>query len=658
MIKRFSKKQGSKQGIILLTVVFILAMAVIFISACMLMTQATRNRMYWKAEQSQARLTVTSAAEAFYQALEVGDFKEEDLKKLATGQAAGIFMTAKDSSDKYLPGMSMQPDNCTLLSLKAKDASCSEIYAYLTTTIGEEKESVKITFKMKDKATPYGLFQNPVDYNGTTGTINFDDMGKVMNGSKPKDNFLVVRGGTKTTDSSSNIYSNVIFVGGDVTDFVANLHGDVVFLENAQVNATGQNQQYGWSGATVYFTGSNSYKNAFNAGSNMIEFKNVNNVIFANRTCNTYTQNNKVAESNIISLKVDTSGGVTQTNEFLPGGNAPTHPGTYTTDIKDAAAKYASDDFTKKTIGTFATTGQAFGSVKVNGEALSQTAPDSYTKMSVSDIKTNYGISLNTATTAKTSAGFTYLGQTDKDDLSSIDTNINITSGGNFGTNNKTTPTVYFLDGTKDYIIYFSSSSATYDFSTSYFVVVNPSPDHTQLIVLQSGVKVSISTEQGSGTKFGFLSISRGDNSGSPDSYLTYLKGGGLDAEMTASGNHFSTYYDSVQKPAFMVLGAGSNQVNMFKGSVFEGYLGLYNPNSSTQSYIGIYNGPQVIYGRILLDGLLPISEDGSYQAGGNVDNGQIYMPYCPGPNASGPKPDVELYEFGYKVISVDYYIA
>jgi hypothetical protein len=658
MIKRFNKKQGSKQGIILLTVVFILAMAVIFISACMLMTQATRNRMYWKAEQSQARLTVTSAAEAFYQALEVGDFKEEDLKKLETGQAAGIFMTAKDSSDQYLPGMSMQPDNCTLLSLKAKDASCSEIYAYLTTTIGEEKESVKITFKMKDKATPYGLFQNPVDYNGTTGTINFDDMGKVMNGSKPKDNFLVVRGGTKTTDSSSNIYSNVIFVGGDVTDFVANLHGDVVFLENAQVNATGQNQQYGWSGATVYFTGSNSYKNAFNAGSNMIEFKNVNNVIFANRTCNTYTQNNKVAESNIISLKVDTSGGVTQTNELLPGGNAPTHAGTYTTDIKDSAAKYASDDFTKKTIGTFATTGQAFGSVKVNGEALSQTAPDSYTKMSVSDVKTNYGISLNTATTAKTSAGFTYLGQTDKDDLSSIDTNINITSGGNFGTNNKTTPTVYFLDGTKDYIIYLSSSSATYDFSTSYFVVVNPSPDHTQLIVLQSGVKVSISTEQGSGTKFGFLSISRGDNSGTPDSYLTYLKEGKLDAEMTASGNHFSTYYDSVQKPAFMVLGAGSNQVNMFKGSVFEGYLGLYNPNSSTQSYIGIYNGPQVIYGRILLDGLIPISEDGSYNAGGNVDNGQIYMPYCPGPNASGPKPDVELYEFGYKVISVDYYVA
>ena len=83
MVKRFNKKQGSKQGVILLTVVFILAMAVIFISACMVMTMATRNRLYWKAEQSQARLTVTSAAEAFYQALEVGDFQEGQLKKLA-----------------------------------------------------------------------------------------------------------------------------------------------------------------------------------------------------------------------------------------------------------------------------------------------------------------------------------------------------------------------------------------------------------------------------------------------------------------------------------------------------------------------------------------------------------------------------------------------
>ncbi|MBQ1740003.1 MAG: hypothetical protein II108_07180, partial [Clostridiales bacterium] len=83
MVKRFNKKQGSKQGIILLTVVFILAMAIIFISACMLMTRATRDRMYWKAEQSQARLTVTSAAEAFYQALEVGDFKQSALETLA-----------------------------------------------------------------------------------------------------------------------------------------------------------------------------------------------------------------------------------------------------------------------------------------------------------------------------------------------------------------------------------------------------------------------------------------------------------------------------------------------------------------------------------------------------------------------------------------------
>ena len=151
MVKRFNKKQGSKQGIILLTVVFILAMAVIFISACMLMTRATRDRMYWKAEQSQARLTVTSAAEAFYQALEVGDFKESDLKTLAKGQAAGIYMTAKDSSNKYLPGMSMDPKNCTTLSLKAKDSACSEIYAYLVTTIGDETERVKITFKVKDK---------------------------------------------------------------------------------------------------------------------------------------------------------------------------------------------------------------------------------------------------------------------------------------------------------------------------------------------------------------------------------------------------------------------------------------------------------------------------------------------------------------------------
>ena len=67
MTRRF--KNGSKQGIILVMVLLILAMAMIFISAAILLTNGTRNRLYDNAEKSQARLTATSTAEAIWQAV-------------------------------------------------------------------------------------------------------------------------------------------------------------------------------------------------------------------------------------------------------------------------------------------------------------------------------------------------------------------------------------------------------------------------------------------------------------------------------------------------------------------------------------------------------------------------------------------------------------
>ena len=39
-------------------------------------------------------------------------------------------------------------------------------------------------------------------------------------------------------------------------------------------------------------------------------------------------------------------------------------------------------------------------------------------------------------------------------------------------------------------------------------------------------------------------------------------------------------------------------------------------------------------------------------------DGAHFYMPYCPGIDGGGAKPAVELYEFGYDVVSVDYYFT
>ncbi|MBQ1292630.1 MAG: hypothetical protein IIY21_01210, partial [Clostridiales bacterium] len=79
MIKRLGKAKKKKQGAILVIVVLILALAMIFISMAMLLTKATRNRLYENAMSSQARLTVTSAAEVFLEALQTQEITDKQM---------------------------------------------------------------------------------------------------------------------------------------------------------------------------------------------------------------------------------------------------------------------------------------------------------------------------------------------------------------------------------------------------------------------------------------------------------------------------------------------------------------------------------------------------------------------------------------------------
>ncbi len=637
MIKRCNKKQGSKQGIILLTVVFILAMAVIFISACMVMTQATRNRMYWKAEQSQARLTVTSAAEAFYQALEVGDFQEKQLKKLAKAGASGIFMTAVDSSGNYLPGMSKNSDNCTLLSLKAKDADCSEIYAYLVTTIGTEQERVKITFKVKATPKVYGLFGNPVDYNGMATNLNFNDFG-YTNGKSVDDNFLVIRNGGSMQDASSKIYSNIVFTGGNVNKFQVDMKGgaDFIFLGNA---TAGIEASIGTTNGWFFVNTAGNTTGAFSKGFGAEQLGATEPVVFANRTLN-YSLNNLDGKA---YYTIDVSGTSAVWKATLAGSNTLTDPGSEALQaVYDDTAKYVSQDFVDS-IGEFPTTSEAFAQITLGDDPLPTSAPSTFTTLTMDQFK-NY---------ANTDAsGTKILGDNDGDGI--VDTpNIKLTPGGtgayigNFnGDEGGGKSYVFYLDGDTDYVIYLTGSGTTYHFNQATFVVVGPNANHNQVFVLESGVKLEIGNQNGKGVGCGFLSVKRDDYSNSAADYGPYLFGNKVPAEMTtkSSGGTYSGYYDSVQKPTIYILGAGSNNVFFCKETILEAYMGLFNPDSSTQSKVKCYNPPTYVYGRLMFDGFT------------TDDGGDINMPYCPGPNNGGNKPDVELYKFGYDVVSVDYY--
>ncbi len=644
MVKRFNKKQGSKQGIILLTVVFILAMAIIFISACMLMTRATRDRMYWKAEQSQARLTVTSAAEAFYQALEVGDFKQSALETLAKGSASGIYMTATDATGKSIPGMGTTSDNCTLLSLKAKDADCSEIYAYLTTTIGKEKESVKITFKMKEQTSISGLFDNPVDFNGCPSDFNFDDFG-YTNGKSVSDNFLVVRKGSEIHSDDSYIWSNVVFVGGTVNDCrikQPNPDADFIFLNDAKLGTFTTS----WDLGTLYFVGTSGNADAL-SGSVGLDQLGCNGVVFANRKYN-YTFNNSSGadKAPVYQINLSSTYSVTGTTKHSGGDFADL------SSVSGKAAKYANTTFANS-LATFPTTEEAFAKVSVGEGTLKQTAPSDYYALNL----TGTGSFINkygnfSASTAKIVG--------DDDGNGVVEHPFIKISGGSIGNDtgsdtgidpngSNSQRCVFLLDGNTDYVIYLTGDC---NFYQCMFAVVNPNPANKQVFVLTSGTKITIGNQNG-GYMGGFLSVQRTGISETPATYLAYLfDSSNLPGEVTkstgAAGHKVSKYHDSVQKPTIYIMGAEDNWVTQHKETFIEAYLGLFNPSTSTKtSGVGAYNSPQYFYGRMMFD-----------EWDSTSDGGHFYMPYCPGIDAGGAKPAVELYEFGYDVVSVDYYFT
>lgn len=641
MVKRFSKKQGSKQGVILLTVVFILAMAIIFIAACMVMTQATRNRLYWKAEQSQARLTVTSAAEAFYQALLVGDFKESALTKLAEQQATGIYITAQDSSGRYLPGMSLDSQNCTTLSLKRKDAQNSEIYAYLSTTIAGETEKVKITFKIKEKTSISGLFDNPVDFNGCPSDFNFDDFG-YTNGKTVNDNFLVVRKGSNINSDDSYIWSNIVFVGGTVSDCRVKqpTNNDFIFLKDAKLGSFTTS----WDLGTVYFVGTTGNNDALTSSVGLDQL-NCDGVVFANRNYNcTFNNASGADKPPVYQINLSSTYGVTGTSKYSGGDFADL------SGVSSKAAKYASTTFADS-LATFPTTDEAFAQVKINGTSLSQTAPSTYKPLSLTgtdSFMSKYG---------NLSATSTKIVGDDNGDGVVENPFIKITAPGSIGNDTGSQDLgggskrcVFLLDGNTDYVIYLTGSGS-YNFYQCMFAVVNPNPAYKQVFVLTNGADIVLGNQNG-GYMGAFLSVKRDNYTDTASSYLTYLfNSANLPGEVTkatgAAGHKVSKYHDSVQKPTIYIMGAQDNQFLQHKETFIEAYLGLFNPDDSTTSGVGGYNSPMYFYGRMMFD---------TWSSWG--DGGHFYMPYCPGIDGGGVKPDVELYEFGYTVLSVDYYFT
>ena len=274
MTKRFAKMKKSKRGSLLVMVVLILALAIIFISSAMMLTQATKGRLYDNAMSSQARLTVTAASEAFLEALETQEITDDQFDRMLLGpdlNAPKVGQHAMNDRIKMVisgvPGMSGVDGNCTYLDLYYPDASnLSVVHADFTTVIGDETENVQIRLIIDDKedSNAGSGFSNQVEINSSVGVsqLRFSSGVGMYDGDKypagsPRDNTIFCRDNFFENESSNSLFFSDIVVGGDddgtVFCFGSNtgVYGDMIFLDDAYLSCHASNS-YGIHG-DLYF---------------------------------------------------------------------------------------------------------------------------------------------------------------------------------------------------------------------------------------------------------------------------------------------------------------------------------------------------------------------------------------------------------------------
>jgi hypothetical protein len=668
------RKSGSKQGIILVMVLMILAMAMIFISAALLLTNSTRSRLYTNAEQSQARLTVTAASELFYNALETQEINDATLSGLATAGST-ITMSSEASGTttggpSLIPGMGTDPDNCTKVHIYSHtDPGTGKKYIYLdfTTTIDQETENVRMILREPTPTPNVSAFSVPVKIaHATSASVANLNIGAGAPGSA-KDNYVIIQGDGTTvdlrrSDSGKGFDSTFIFVGKTATtgcnvNFNTDYyHGDLVFVgDYAKMDLASNAHPYCY-GNIIFIGSSGSTSHALTSQPSLSvdlfdTSKTYNrNWWFINRVAdNGDLEGNKFrnaltwAQSNgQVGSYTSTNGAISSTNwsdsQLVNMNSSSWTHGSPDTTLAANISKYFNADYTGH--NDLPDTDTAFASFGVSKEHPSSGLTTD-TSMTGEAFVNKY----NYATYHNVLPAKTYY-------LSGGHTDIN---------SNPDTPKYIFLDGSKDYKIYIGSS---YNIKGVAFIVLGPIQTQPKVyFILENGVNIDAgytNNSKGNSTDWlatGFISVTlKGYTASNVDTCFNDIKDGGkkawdlLDLKRDDSNGNVMQYgtgsaYDGVTRPNMYILGAGDNDFTLGDtgggGAFCEAYVGLYNEtydktDANTSRFIWNHN-VNYVYARI---------EAQVVQACSNTNGACI--PYCAGIDGNedhSPRPAGTQYE-------------
>ncbi len=249
--KKCLKSSGKRSGVLLLTILFITAMALIFITTALTITIATRKRIYENAKADQARLTVTSLSQAIWNAIYTQQINDIMLENLARGGASNGTLVKFTASE--IPGMNgttgtdcsayfyvlQEPAAGKPLKI-AVECKCEiDGYAQYYTMVMEKHDP---------EGSPSPMFNLTVDL-GDTGMLNSVNFGldasKITGTARAgqfeymaDDNVMFLHGTGTSDQDGSGFYCKVI------SDGVIYLR-DVVFADNLYL--IGQNAGFDWS---------------------------------------------------------------------------------------------------------------------------------------------------------------------------------------------------------------------------------------------------------------------------------------------------------------------------------------------------------------------------------------------------------------------------
>lgn len=242
--------KSNKRGAMLIMTLLVLMFALIFCMSAIMMTTWTRDRYYDSAVNDQARLTVTSYAEALYQAIYIQEISDEMIKALACANATVEF------SNTPIPGGINTANSFTVAKFSRDPAAQPDgswyYYIDVTTTILDEVQSVRIYLKLPPPVDETNLFAHTVEL-GQGGNLGQFNVG--ANGNGATDNTVFIHNNANMADNgSTNMYSDVISTGVITLGSGMTFHGDLVFIgPDAGLNANGNNDGQGNVRGTTYF---------------------------------------------------------------------------------------------------------------------------------------------------------------------------------------------------------------------------------------------------------------------------------------------------------------------------------------------------------------------------------------------------------------------